>query len=452
MRFVGIAIVLLSFFVFLGALRSQPRLRPLSLCLLGFFLFFGQEYRSEASIISWPNWAGTAKGILFSPVDTLAAALILTRPKSAFVPPFIIVIGLFGFCLAISVLISTVPLASIFALWQFGRAVLIFVAISGECIKPDLRDQFMKGLALGLIFQAAFVIYQKASGVVQASGTMYHQNTLGAMTALALLPLLAALLAGNRSKLTLGGVLAGLVILAGGGSRGALAIGGVGLLALIVISLIRGVTTTKARVATLAAVALAAAGPFALWTLRDRFGDIALTTMDSQRPAFEKAARAIAADHPFGVGANMYVTVANSQGYAGEAGVAWNRFNRAAPVHNAYLLARSELGWLGELAFIALITVPMLRGLVFAFRQRRGAAGELALGASLALAMNLIHNGYEFVTHTYIVMAILMSNLALIASQITAMRLAHSRNTRVTLRPKSMPGAMSQHALTATRN
>jgi hypothetical protein len=428
MRFVGIAVIFASVFVFLGLLRSKPSLRPAMLTALGVMLFFGEQYRFEANILSWPTWTGTAKGILLSPVDTLGFALIMTRQKASPPPLFLPVIGFFGAMLAFSILMSSVPLASFFSCWQFARAVLLFTVVSGECIRPELRDGFLRGLAFGLMFQAGYVAFQKLTGVVQASGTMYHQNTLGAMTELVLLPLLAALLAGNRSKWIAMGVVAGLVILAGGGSRGSLAIAGVGLLALLVISLVRGVTPTKARVAGLAALALTAAVPLALATLKDRFGEASLTTMDTQRPAFERAARAIAADHPFGVGANMYVTVANTKGYAAEAGVAWNRYNRAAPVHNAYLLARSELGWLGEFAFIALIVVPMLRGLWFAFQNRRSVHGEIALGASVALAMNLVHNGYEFVTHTGLVLSVLMGNLGLISSQIRAARQAPMRS------------------------
>jgi O-antigen ligase len=427
MRFVGIAVVLLSFFAFLGLLRSRPHSRALTLGLLGFMLFFGEEYRFDANIFSWPLWTGTAKGILISPVDTLCLALLMTRagptPKLLFVP----VIAIYGFFLAFSVLMSTVPVASLFSCWQFARGALLFVTIGTECARAASRDTFLKGLAFGLIFQSGFVVTQKLGGVVQASGTMYHQNTLGAMTALALMPLLATLLAGNRSKWIALGVVAGLIVLAGGGSRGSLAIGGAGLAALLLLSLAKNVTTTKARVAALAALALAAAGPFALLTLKDRFGESSLTKLDEQRPAFEKAARAMVADYPFGVGANMYVTVSNTEGYAAKAGVAWNRYNRAAPVHNAYLLARSELGWLGEFAFIALLVVPLVRGIVFAFSDRRSTAGEVALGASVALAMNLVHNNYEFVTHTGLVISVLMGNLGLISSQIIAARADRAR-------------------------
>jgi hypothetical protein len=200
MRFVGIAVVLLSFFAFLGLLRSRPHSRALTLGLLGFMLFFGEEYRFDANIFSWPLWTGTAKGILISPVDTLCLALLMTRtgptPKLLFVP----VIAIYGFFLAFSVLMSTVPVASLFSCWQFARGALLFVTIGTECARAASRDTFLKGLAFGLIFQSGFVVTQKLGGVVQASGTMYHQNTLGAMTALALMPLLATLLAGNRSK------------------------------------------------------------------------------------------------------------------------------------------------------------------------------------------------------------------------------------------------------------
>ena len=48
------------------------------------------------------------------------------------------------------------------------------------------------------------------------------------MTELALLPLLAALLAGDPRKVVLAAIISGMIVIAVGGSRGAMSIAGVG--------------------------------------------------------------------------------------------------------------------------------------------------------------------------------------------------------------------------------
>ncbi|MBS0477843.1 MAG: O-antigen ligase family protein, partial [Proteobacteria bacterium] len=277
----------------------------------------------------------------------------------------------------------------------------------------------LRGLSLGLMLQAGYVINQKLHGVVQATGTMYHQNTLGMMTELALLILIAALLAGERATLIKAGIVAGLIVIAGGGSRGAMGIAGGGIVVYTLLSLIRQVTPIKLKMVGLGVLAAVVIVPLGMATLKERFGSESITTQETQRAAFERAARAMAADHPIlGVGANMYVPTANLQGYADKAGVAWNFANRSAPVHNAYLLARAETGWAGEFAFLALLIVPIAIGLRFAFRNRNGMSGEIALGAAAAVAVNLLHNNYEFTVFNYEVFALVFVAIGMIAAQV----------------------------------
>src|SRR5690606_7875244 len=122
-----------------------------------------------------------------------------------------------------------------------------------------------------------------------------------------------------------------------GGSRGAMAIVAIALVVLVLLSLARRFTQQKLKVLGFGILALAVVVPVGLNTLTARFGDTPFTAEEDQRAAFERAARAMAADHPLGVGANLFVSVNNLQGYAERAGVAWNFANRSAPVHNAYL-------------------------------------------------------------------------------------------------------------------
>lgn len=417
-------LVLLSIPLFLSLLKSYPHRRVWALTVLGALLFLGDEIRLEGFIIGWPGWFGTVRGIAISPADALALALVMTRRPVRGNLPFWGVFAVYGFALAISILPASVPMASVFACWQFARMLLLFTAIGGECWRPDLRQGLLGGCAIGLMVQAGFVIWQKLHGVVQAPGTMAHQNILGMLTEISMLLLLASLLSGSRSKLQMAGIAAALIIIAGGGSRGALVLAGSGVVILMVLSLIRRVTTTKMAIVGAGVLALAVAAPFSLMTLNHRFGGKSVITQEDERNSFEKAATAMAANNPFGVGANQFVLVSNRDGYAARAGVPWQVNDRSMPVHNAYLLARAETGLFGELAFILMLLVPAIRGLWFAFTNKRSPGGEIVLGAGVAMSLNIVHNNFEFAAFTYNVLALLMVCMALIATEIRAARMA----------------------------
>ncbi len=428
MHYVVFALILLSTPMLASMLRQYPDLRPWALTAIGALMFTGGNLRIDAALIGWPMWNGTARGIEISPIDALAMALILTRRGKGPTRPFWIAIGAYGAVLLLSMTQASVWMATLFSCWQFVRAGIVFTAIAGECAWPDLRSGLFRGLSLGLMLQACYVINQKLHGMVQATGTMFHQNTLGMMTELALLILIAALLAGERSKLIKVGIAAGLIVIAGGGSRGAMGIAGGGVVVYVLLSLIRGVTPIKMKMVGLGMLAAVVVVPLGMATLKERFGSESITTQETQRAAFERAATAMAADHPvLGVGANLYVPTANLKGYADRAGVAWNFANRSAPVHNAYLLARAETGWAGELAFLALLIAPLVIGLRFAFKNRVGVSGEIALGAAIAMGVNLVHNSYEFTVFNYEVLTLVFMTIGVIAAQVRGIPAARPR-------------------------
>ncbi|MHA6723788.1 O-antigen ligase family protein [Sphingomonas sp. RS2018] len=431
MRYLAIAAVFLAIPVLNSVLGQSNAYRRWGFAALGLLLFFGDILRIGGALISWPMWTGISKGVEISMTDALAIALLLSRPRRATGTPFWGFIAFYMVVLAFSLITSAVPMATFFVIWQFGRALLIFAVVAGECHQTDKRDSLMTGLALGLILQLGYVVQQKAVGVVQATGTMYHQNALGMMVELALIVLVAALLAGDRRKISWAGVVAGLVVVAGGGSRGTLAFASAGVAIVILISLVRGITPAKSKVLGFAVLGALIAAPISVATLKSRFGKNSMTTQDDQRPAFERAARAMSADHPFGIGANLYVTTANTQGYADRAGVAWNFANRSAPVHNAYLLARAETGWLGEIALILLLVFPVLSALKLAFKKRKTASGEFALGAAVGLSVNIVHNNYEYAFFIYHVLSIVFLNIGIIAAQVSLERMpGKSRRVR----------------------
>jgi O-antigen ligase len=133
------------------------------------------------------------------------------------------------------------------------------------------------------------------------------------------------------------------------------------------------------------------------------------------RELMESGAGMIVSDHPFGVGANRYVLVANIEGYSERAGVPWNRDNRAAPVHNSYYLVTAEMGWLGLGALIGLLVA----GLSVAVSTLRSASpsltGELAAGTAATILMVAIHAYYEWIFFIHSSLYFLALTLGLVA-------------------------------------
>lgn len=432
MRWVALAIIFASLPMFIAALTSNPRYRDLAVLGLGLMMFLIGRLQIDAALITWPTWPGTARGIVVSPVDTLAIALIATRKKIANASPIFIFVGLHAFSILLSILLSSVWMASFFSLAQYLRMVLFFIALSGELHRSSALRSLLVGLSVGIMIQAGFVTYQKLTGVVQAGGAIGHQNITGLMVELTVLPLIGAVLAGEKNKFIYLGILAAMVVIAGGGSRGTIAFFALGMVFLLAFSLMRRITGRKMMVVGAMACAALVFTPLGYATLKDRFGESTFVTEEAQRAAFERAARMMASDHPFGVGANMFVTENNAGPYANASGLAWNRHNRAAPVHNAYLLARAETGWLGQGTFLLLLVLPALVGILYAFRDRTSPMGEISLGSIAAILAVAVHSNWEYAIFLEGPLRGLFMNFAIILGCIEArkiqMRMARQRS------------------------
>lgn len=421
MRFVGIVLVLLSIPGFIALLRGYPQYRKYCYAAIGFMPFGITIINSDAALISWPAWTGYSKGIIVSLVDTLSLAMIVTTRGSLKRLPFIgLIVGYF-LAAIVSIFFSDLWMSSSFYVFQVLRFGLVFVAVANFAGNPRAVHWLALGLAAGAIWEAYISISQKLGGAVQATGTMGHQNLLGLMMHFVTLPLLALLLAGERSKLVMVGTLASLIAVALGASRGALAFVALGLLLLLLLSLTRNATPHKWKIVGLGVLAAILVVPVAIKTLDGRFGDEEVYNgPDGEREAFNRAANAIWNDHPMGVGANQYVVTANSRGYNDRAGVAAVYASRSAKVHNMYLLAAAETGWLGIIMLISLFVWPILRGFSFVFARRRDARGDIVLGATVAVLVTALHGFYEWVFFTVNAQYIFAISLGIIAGSIRA--------------------------------
>jgi O-antigen ligase len=426
MTYVLAAVIILALPAFMSLLRGSSRRRRWAFCAIGLLPMLN-GLPIEGFIYGWPTWQGISRGLSVSIPVMLSLALVLTRPRMRVKPPFLGLFGFYALPLLFSIFFASVWLATVFVWWQFLCVLVVFYAIAGEGHKLDVRASILTGFALGLLYQAANLLPQKLSGVVQAAGTFGHQNVLGLAIELTLLPILAAALGGDRRMVLLSGVAAALICIAGTGSRGTIGIAGLAIVLLICMSLARRATSRKFGIAALGVLALAIATPFAIGTLNDRFQGGSLVTSETEREGFENAARAMVDKHPFGVGANQFVLVSNRDGYADRFGIPWQMADRSMPVHNAYLLARAETGWLGEVSFVLILFVPMILALRTAFRDRKFSGGEVLIGSAVALIANMAHNNYEFAVHTMSLQQLLFINLGMIAAEL--------RNRKVSAQP-----------------
>jgi O-antigen ligase len=124
-------------------------------------------------------------------------------------------------------------------------------------------------------------------------------------------------------------------------------------------------------------------------------GQASLESSDDERVALESAAAAMVSDHPWGVGANHFVFVANAHGYFERAGVLWNSY--AANVHNMYWLVTAETGYLGLVTLLFLLFRPLCAALICGWRYRGDERGDLLLGLGVALLVVYIHSSLEWI-------------------------------------------------------
>lgn len=416
MRWIGLAIVLLSIPFFTAYFRVNQKNRGIGVMWAVVFIFCTGPLQVSASLVAWPEWQGISKGMILSLTDSIIISLLLSSKSRKIEFPYAGLFIPYILAVIISLTGAAVPMASSFVVFQLFQMLLLYIVLSKELQRPNALQGLYKGLSIGLLIQACFVVAQKFGGTVQASGTMGHQNILGMMVELTAIPLIIAVMEGERNKLIHAGIVAGALVLAGGGSRGAIGFFTLGLVVAFLMSFWRKSTMRKTRVIGLAGLAAAISLPVGAATLEDRFGDTPITAQEEQRDAFERAAVAMAKDHILGVGSNNFVPANNLGGYATRAGLDTSQFNRSKPVHNAWLLARAESGWGGQIALIFMFGGLVSLGIITASRCRSFPQVGLVVGPASAILAISFHNNFEYAWHMIDTQRLFFVCAALIAS------------------------------------
>ncbi len=419
MKWLALALLIAAVPLLFALLRSDMAWQRRVAFLLGLSPFMIGAWHLIIAPVSWAFWPGFVKGFEVSIIDAIAVSVFIALPPGRRSPYFNAAWVFYIGAVVLSSVFAGVPAASLFYAWQLARCLLVMAAIKRLCRDADGWNAVIMGMVAGLCLQAVFSLEARFSGEIQAGGTFGNQNMVGMVSHFAYFLSLALMLSGRSQKMIwvgTAGVLAGLIIAVTGASRATIGLILVGSGLLIVGSLLLRATPRKAAMILVALLAVGVATPLAMSSLAERFAAQPLSGDYDERAAFERAASMMLADHPMGVGANQYVTVANTQGYSERAGVVWNTNSRGAHVHNVYSLIAAETGYLGLIAFIALFVAPIVSALRGMVRHRRDQRGDLLLALGVTCAVVAIHSFYEWIFVTYAVQTLFAMTCGLIVA------------------------------------
>ena len=221
------------------------------------------------------------------------------------------------------------------------------------------------------------------------------QNLLGLVSHFVVFPFFALLLRGRSGWLPAAVVLAGILIEALTTSRATLALAGFGFATLLMLSVVRRVSSRKMLVLLVGAAFTAIIAPLVLSSFDQRKFVNDQAESDYDRDSFLRVAAMILSDHPLGIGSNHYLMIANAEGYEDAAGVLPN--SRTSIVHNVYWLVATETGYLGLIAFLILLLHPLTAAFLCGWRTPGDPRGDLLLGLGVALLTVYIHSFYEWI-------------------------------------------------------
>jgi O-antigen ligase len=408
-----------------------------------------------------PIWSGYVKGWEISLLDTVALGIIFgTRgrwPRLTLVAPFVLYILVVTFAVSQ----ARFPALALSYPIQLCRVFLVFIAVTRVAVDERGERAVFTGLVLGLAVQACYAVAAKAGGALQTGGSLGHQNLLGFVSHLAVMPAFAMFLAGRFPRTAFAGVIAGILVVILTASRATIALSLCGVAVTLLLSTSLRFSGRKAALALIGALVLLVTFPLANIVLEQRLKTQGQSffTEDKEREAFERAAHAMIRAEPMGVGPNHYVFIANTEGYSAAAGVSWRSASRSTAVHNSYLLVTAETGFVGLIAFVALILSGAWFAFGTAFRYRDQQASELLIGVGCAIVVMALHGLFEWMFVVYPTQYIFAVGLGLIgglrarfmAAAVKAKEAkAETRIIKPGRGPRRMAGVGMPHTLTRT--
>jgi O-antigen ligase len=384
--------------------RRDERVARFGWALVGFLPFVIQYLHLYMAVDSAAMWGGYVKGAEVSLLDILALALYLATPGTKERLPFRGAMALYFCMVLLSCFHAWQPKLALFYPWQLLRMFLVYAAVVRGSANLRVVAAILAGMAGGILMEAGLAIWQRfAVGMIQTAGTVGHQNLLGVMSHLVMLPFFALLL-GRRGKTPriVGFLAVGAFVVVSTASRGTI---GVEVIALTLVALISASgrwTTWKGKVLGMATLAMVVLVPAAVSTFQERF---AITPLEEgtydDRTAYIKAASMMLAEHPLGVGANHFAVIGNIEHYYERAGVQTYALALAGNVHNFYYLTAAETGYPGLIALLIFLANPVIAAIRCGRRNLGEYRGDLLLGLGVGLFAVYLHSWVEWSLATF---------------------------------------------------
>jgi hypothetical protein len=399
-------------------LRQNPRILPKVMVVIGALPFvWGVLPKWKIALFGVPDWPGFAQGFDVSALDLILVAVFFSvPPKRRTRPSFGLTFAFYICAVLLSALQAPVPTATLYYVWQLVRMFMTFVVVSRACMDNALTNALLKGLALGVCFQAGVVGWQRfVIHYVQAPGTFTHQNMLGMAMHLVIFPFFSLALAGAKEWQPIVTPILGFAIIIFTTSRASIGFALLGFSFLSAVSLFRTWTARKARILMAAVAVLVLLTPIAYRQFTYRLHEVSLVEEgEGGRTELNTAAEMVLADYPMGIGANNFVVFSNMHGFYQRANVTDK--NRTTFPHNIYWTTAAETGYVGLIALMVFLLRPLWIALLFGWRYRNDRRGDLLLGLATSLAIFYVHSYFEWSFLIDQVQYIFAINLGLIAA------------------------------------
>ncbi len=374
-------------------MAKSERIRRIVVVLLGFDLF----NPSHINLISDETYRGESRGIEVTSVDLLVFALALSqlhRKRPINGPYRFVAVRLIYFVFVLLSLTATPDmLRSSFSVWKLVRMYFTFSVLASVFLELAMVRAVLDGLALGVIAQGLMAGQQKfIVHMARSIGSQSHPNSLAMIVNIISPIAFALILTGAGNRLTPFVVLSGALSVVFSLSRGGMAMFVMAIGLVIMGSFVRGPTVRKVGVTVAFLVAgLVGLAVFAKQIIK-RFVE-APKESELARKLFNQAAKAMADEHNFGIGINMYSLVLDRGGYADRLHIDLGDRNGIA--HHIYWLTAAELGYTGcgtYLLMLATVYFALLRASFFP-----GVRGDIALGMTAGLTVTFLQGTAEWI-------------------------------------------------------
>lgn len=372
-------------------LQDRPALRIHVWTLVGVLPFLSPPM----ALTSFGARPGDTNGIEVALIDWLALSLLLAARPADRPLPYRFALSVYFLVVVVSIPQARWTLVATGYAWKLGRMYLLLLAIwraGGD--DKWVPAALLRGMTLGVVYEGAVAAWQHYGlGLMQARGSLSHQNMLGMLMNLVVMVPIARILAGPTSLLTklvpVAAVAAGLFTV----SRGAILFLGLGSTLVYLGSVLREFTPRKARIGLLGLVLGAAIVTVALTTIESRTAEERAGSMEV-REQLASAASMMLHDHPLGVGPNHYTIELLLGGYGQRAGVSWGM--QTGIVHNVYWLTAAEMGYAGVVVLLILFLAPLRTAFRYGLRGR-GRKADVLIGLGVGLMIFDAHSLFEWI-------------------------------------------------------